>query len=100
MLFAGGMVHLLSDSLAILRLHSEKHGQLLALFLTSFTYVFLFVLHVTVTGYYGEKLTRSVSFAFCSFFVFSFIACNWKFHGLIVFDLFDLLFEILTSSAY
>ncbi|KAL5268817.1 hypothetical protein ACHWQZ_G002604 [Mnemiopsis leidyi] len=57
-LFAGGMVHLLSDSLVILRLHSESHGQLLALFLTSFTYVFLFVLHISVTGYYGEKLTR------------------------------------------
>ena len=58
MLFAGGMIHLLSDSLIILRRHSEEHGQLLALILTSTTYIFLFILHVSVTGYFGEKLHR------------------------------------------
>ncbi|XP_063683736.1 protein zntD-like [Bolinopsis microptera] len=57
-LFAGGMIHLLSDSLIILRRHSEEHGQLLALILTSTTYIFLFILHVSVTGYFGEKLHR------------------------------------------
>ena len=52
------MVHLLSDSLDILRERSGEHGQLMTLVLASVTYLVLFVMHTAITGHFGEKLQR------------------------------------------
>ena len=58
------MVHLLGDSLEVLRSKSSvsgERGQLLALVLASITYLVLFVLHVSITGHFGSKLHRLVA---------------------------------------